>query len=101
VTQFYTAARALNRPKLLITAAGLAAKKYRRNYHLKALSQGSANKDETKFFQTLIEQENDLEWTRRSGSANYDVFRHITLLAAIIAEARREVHAPLPIRQSA
>lgn len=101
MTQFQSSARALKRPKLLISAARLAAKKYRREYHLKALSQANAGKTEQKFFESLIEQENDLEWTRRSGSANYNVFRHITLLAAIIAEAGQEAQLAVEIRRSA
>jgi len=36
----------------------------------------------------LIEKENDLEWTRRSGAADYNVKRHILILSALIVEAR-------------
>jgi len=36
----------------------------------------------------LLEKENDLEWHRQQGAADYNVRRHVLLLSAIIVEAK-------------
>jgi len=88
MTHLESLLHALKRPKLLIKAARIGAKKYRRKYHLKALVAAQKGKDNEAFLKALLEQENDLEWDRQSGSAEYNVRKHITLLSALIAEAK-------------
>lgn len=86
MTHYETALRALKRPKLLIRAARAGAMKYRRKKHAKLTN--ATGSDPEKIFSVLLEQERDLEWNRRAGAADYNVKKHVTVLAALIAEAK-------------
>lgn len=88
MSHFETVLKTLKRPRLLIRAASLGARRYNRARHLKMLATTTAGKTRERFFKELIEKERDMDWVRRSGSADYNVQKHVLILSALIVEAR-------------
>jgi len=88
MSQFDTTLRTLSRPRLLANAARIGARRYKRKKHLNSLTPNGSRMGQEDLLKELIEKENDLEWTRRSGAADYNVKRHILILSALIVEAR-------------
>ena len=78
----------LRRPKILIRAARAGVIDYRRERDLKKLIRQQGGTCARKTIDTLLAEEHRLETTRTSGDGSYNLHRHITLLTAIIAEAR-------------
>lgn len=81
----------LRRPRLLISAARHGLQDYRRDRDLRRLLPDRAqspNQAPGDALPRLIAAEAEIEETRRSGSAGYDLARHIELLIAMLAEAR-------------
>ena len=70
----------MHRPRLLIQAARLGLKDYRRDRDLRRLG-GAA-------LPYLFDQESRAEQARQAGRADYSVSHHIDLLIALIAETR-------------
>jgi hypothetical protein len=77
----------MQRPRLLIKAAHIGAKRYKRRRHLSSLTADAHQFNQDALLKDLLEKENDLEWTRRSGASDYNVKRHILILSALISEA--------------
>lgn len=82
-----TILRLLQRPRLLTNAARIGARRYRRKVHLKSLAPNGNRLGQEELIKDLLEKENDLEWTRRSGAADYNVKRHVLILSALIVES--------------
>ena len=93
MSQFETALNSLKRPQLLIDAARLGARRFRRKRHLRSISPNASGLDRSALLRDLIEKEHDQDWNRRSGSTDYNVQRHVLLLSALIFEAKNEVIA--------
>lgn len=77
----------LKRPKLLIRAARFGAAEFRRDRDLKRLLQRTNLPKPGKGMVLLIELENRLEDTRKSGDGTYSITKHVEILSALIAEA--------------
>ena len=79
----------LRRPPLLIRAARACARDYARQRHLRQLL-GDPLPDSAELVLTrLIPIESRMDSLRRDSRADYSVCRHIEILAAMMAEARR------------
>ncbi|KAJ56744.1 hypothetical protein ACMU_07345 [Actibacterium mucosum KCTC 23349] len=79
---------ALRRPRLLIRAARFGLADYRRDRDLTRLLGQGAVPAPAQSLDVLLEQEEALEQTRRSGDAGYSIARHVEVLIALIAESR-------------
>jgi len=79
---------ALSRPKLLIRAARFGLQDYRRERDLSRLLRRTRPPGPMESIPTLLEQERQLEATRKSGDAGYSIAQHIEVLIALMAEAR-------------
>ena len=78
----------LRRPRLLIRAARLGVDEYRRERDLTRLMQNTHLPSPERAVSTLLDEEDRLETTRKSGDADYSPLRHVEVLIALIAEAR-------------
>lgn len=78
----------LKRPPLLIRAARLCAESYNREGQLARLLGYGQTAEGRALVLRLLDLENDLDARRRADDAGYSVFRHIDVLAALMAEAR-------------
>ncbi len=88
MTDAATLLSSLRRPRLLIRAARFGVNDYNRNRDLKRLMKISVPPSPAKAIPALIEEEAQLEETRQSGSATYNVIRHVEVLIALMGEAR-------------
>ncbi|MBR9763002.1 MAG: hypothetical protein GYB53_05610 [Rhodobacteraceae bacterium] len=84
----------LKRPGLLVTAARLAARDYRRERHLPGLLGPLVPRRHGAAALDLMEREAELDALRREGSASYSPLRHVRLLAALIGEAQLMAATP-------
>ena len=78
----------LTRPALLIRAARIGASDYRRAIHLRPLLGGEVPRSGGALIVQLIEMEAAHDHARRSADASYSPLRHVTVLIALMAEAR-------------
>lgn len=79
----------LRRPRLLIRAARFATTDYARSRHLSRLLGADAPDRALVILTRLIALEATLDHDRLCDDAGYSVSKHIEVLAAIMAEARR------------
>ncbi len=79
----------LRRPKILIRAARAGVTDYRRDRDLKRLVRDSGGAIPNNALPPLLAEEHRLETTRTGGGATYNIQRHVAVLTAILAEARR------------
>ena len=86
MTDFRALLADLRRPKLLIRAARCGLTDYRRERDLKRLLHGQPSPDRA--LPRLMNEEEALEATRRSGDVGYSVGRHIEVLIALMGEVR-------------
>jgi Family of unknown function (DUF6477) len=77
----------LRRPRLLIRAAHIGLGDYRRERDLRRIMRSVAIPGSESVVHLLLEEEDRLEATRRSGCATYSFSRHIEVLIAMLAEA--------------
>jgi hypothetical protein len=85
-----TALLALRRPRLLIRAARFALGDYERGRGLaRVFGAEGPNTSDTDVLAPLIAREAAFEHCRREGHVTYSVTRHIDVLVALMAEARR------------
>lgn len=79
----------LHRPRLLMRAARIGAKDYRRDVHLQRLLNAAIPSRGSEVLLRLVELEDSLNDQRLSDETGYNMLRHIDLLIAIVAEARQ------------
>lgn len=84
MTDFAAALTELRRPKILIRAARAGLAEYRPERDLKRLVRGERDP-----LQPLLVEESRLEATRAAGAGAYNIHRHVAVLTALLAEARR------------
>ncbi len=84
---------ALHRPRLLIRAARIGARDYRRDRHLpRVLGFGNLPKTPLAVLQ-LIELEQPMDQRRRDGDPGYSLTRHVEVLIALMGEAQLLSHS--------
>ena len=83
----------LQRPRILVKAARLGLTGYNRNKDLLRIASGTYSESgvtsDHRLVDRLISLENEAEEARISGEASYNIQRHIVLLTAVLAEARK------------
>ncbi len=77
----------LRRPRLLISAARFGLADYDRSRDLKRILRAGPPPSPAKAVEHLMQEEETLEQTRKSGSGAYSVARHVDVLIALMAEA--------------
>ncbi|MEN8891266.1 DUF6477 family protein [Planktotalea arctica] len=80
---------ALRRPKLLVKAANIAAKDYRRKIHLPRVLRGPVPPKANAVLVQLCDLENHMNALRKTRDAAYSAARHVEVLVALIIEAQR------------
>ncbi len=89
MTEFAATLTELRRPKILIRAARAGMTDYRRDRDLKRLVRDARGLAPQDALPPLLAEETRLEETRTSAGAAYNIQRHVAVLTAILAEARR------------
>lgn len=89
MTEFAATLNDLRRPKILIRAARSGVIDYRRERDLKRLVRDAAGRAPQEALAPLLAEESRLEQVRTNGGATYNIQRHVAVLTAILAEARR------------
>jgi hypothetical protein len=79
----------LKRPKLLVKAALMGQKDYRRKVHLGRILQGSVPPKASAILLQLCDIENQQNGQRKTRNAAYSVARHVEVLIALIFESQR------------
>ncbi|MCK4712820.1 MAG: hypothetical protein KAT26_08070 [Marinosulfonomonas sp.] len=80
--------KCLHRPRILIRAARFGMPDYSRNRDLRRLLKSSVPPSPGRAIIKLISEESLLEDKRKSGDATYSIARHVSILIALMAEAR-------------
>lgn len=88
MTDFRSILTTLRRPRLLIRAARHGVQDYRRDRDLRRLIGPAIFPSPDAAMPHLIRAEEEVELSRKAGSASYSITRHIDLLIALMAEAR-------------
>lgn len=83
----------MERPKLLINCAKIAARRYRRERDLPGAIAGLLARPEKEILPTLIATEQKWEAERQTRSAAYKPSKHVQVLAALLAESQRAEYA--------
>lgn len=78
----------LRRPRLLIRAARIGAREYRREVHLARILGLAPPERPGPVIMRLMEIEAALDERRRAAEGGYSVARHVEVLAAMMGEAR-------------
>ncbi|MBZ0129530.1 MAG: DUF6477 family protein [Rhodobacteraceae bacterium] len=78
----------LRRPKVLIRAARIGATEFRRERDLKRVLKTQSLPQPETGLPRLLAMEEELETTRRTEIAAYNVTRHVEVLTALLAEAQ-------------
>lgn len=78
----------LHRPRLLLRAARLGVKEYRRDAHLRPLLECATLPVSGAALMSLMEMEQEIDTARREGNAGYSPMRHVSVLIAMMGEAR-------------
>lgn len=79
--------RQRRRPRLLITAAGMARSAYRRGRDLRRLLHRENAPEGACAMRMLLAEKDRLDHARRIGAADYSLPRHLDLWVALLAEA--------------
>jgi acetylornithine/succinyldiaminopimelate/putrescine aminotransferase len=79
----------IRRPKILIRAARAGVSDYHRNRDLRRLLRLTKAARDVGALHTLLAEEERLEGKRTAGEATYSIQRHVAILTALIAEARK------------
>lgn len=85
---------ALRRPRLLIRAARVGLTEYKRERDLCRLMATAHVPSPENAVESLLNEEETLERTRRDGDTAYSVLRHVEVLIALMAEARLIARPP-------
>lgn len=84
---------ALIRPRLLVEAARIGARLYRRRRDLRGAVTGAADLSPARILPRLAETEAICEELRRMRSPAYRPGKHVQVLSALLAEARAQTKA--------
>ena len=76
------------RPRILIKTANIGLQWYRRDRDLAKLVRSITTPSPQRAVECLIEIEGALEASRKANDASYNVQKHISVLTALLAEAR-------------
>jgi len=91
----------LRRPRILIRAARIGARDYRRDRDIKRLLHVSRVPAPGEGMTHLLAIEQDLETIRLDGDATYSISKHVEILAALVVEAQvltqRSNHQPIKL----
>lgn len=99
MNHYETILATMHRPRTLIRAARHGATFYRRDRDLKLIRKDGGHLSGADVVDRLIDFEDALEATRKSGSAEYNVTSHVSVLTALIAEVKATA-APPPSAQA-
>ncbi len=80
--------KCLHRPRLLIRAARFGMTDYNRKRDLRRLLKSSVPPSPGRAIVKLMDEEILLEDKRKTGDASYSITRHVSLLIALMGEAR-------------
>lgn len=80
--------QSLKRPRLLMRAANIGAKDYRRNIHLPRLLGYGRLPSSGDALMQLMDLERGLDALRTQDAENYPLLRHVEVLIAMLGEAR-------------
>ena len=80
--------KCLHRPRLLIRAARFGMTDYNRKRDLRRLLKASVPPTPGRAIVKLMNEESLLEDKRKTGDASYSITRHVSLLIALMGEAR-------------
>jgi hypothetical protein len=78
----------LRRPSLLIRAARLGLAGYSPRRDLPRIIKGVRPASQERIVAALLDVEEEIEQTRRQGTAGYSVMRHIDVMTAMLGEAQ-------------
>lgn len=78
----------LRRPKLLVSAARIGVSDYRRKVHLTGILHCSRMPGSGEAVMKLLDIEADMNMARLNGEATYSPLRHVSILIALLGEAR-------------
>ena len=78
----------LNRPKLLVRTARLAMEQFKRETTLLRIFGYEYADDPTDVLKNLVEYEEEIDFQRKTGDATYSIARHVSVLAALMSEAK-------------
>jgi len=78
----------LRRPALILRAARIGVRDYRRERDLKRLLKAQSAPGPQEALSALLQQEEQVEAIRQEGDCSYSVAAHVELLIALLAEAR-------------
>ena len=93
--------KALNRPRLLISAARHGLGDFRRDTYLRRTLKLGALPGHGEVVLRLMELESDMEEARREKCARYNALRHIEVLMALMTEARLLAARSLKFQENA
>lgn len=88
MTDLMSMLRCLHRPRILIRAARFGMPNYSRTRDLRRLLKASVPPTPGRAIVRLMSEESLLEDKRTSGDASYSIARHVSILIALMAEAR-------------
>jgi len=80
--------KCLHRPRLLIRAARFGVTDYNRKRDLRRLLKAAVPPTPGRAIMCLLNEESLLEDKRKTGDASYSITRHVSLLIALMGEAR-------------
>ena len=88
MTDLLTMLKCLHRPRILIRAARFGMPDYSRKRDLRRLLKSSVPPSPAHAVTKLMNEESLQEDKRKSGDATYSIARHVSILIALMAEAR-------------
>ena len=97
MTETFVRISALRRPRLLIRAARVGLAEYKRERDLCRLMQTAHIPSPENAVESLLNEEEALEQTRKEGVTGYSSLRHIEVLIALMGEARLLTRGPVAV----
>lgn len=88
MTDTFNRFKTLRRPSLLVRAARFGLAEYNRDRDLKKLMKSAVTPSPEVAVDELLQEEERLEITRKTGDASYSIAYHIEVLVALMCEMR-------------
>lgn len=89
----------LKRPKLLVSTAKIALQKFKRETTLERIFGYDISDDPATVLETLYETESAINFQRKTGDATYSIARHISVLTALMHEAKALAELDNPLHE--